>query len=65
MGYRWGREKNGQYVDGHEQDDVIAYQQTVFLLLWAELLSHTRIFDNGIKTHPTPLRSPYYHLESR
>jgi hypothetical protein len=32
--YRWREEKKGQYVDGHERDDVISYRQNVFLPLW-------------------------------
>ena len=29
MGYRWIREKKGQYADGHERADVTAYRQNV------------------------------------
>jgi hypothetical protein len=31
MQYRWQMEKKGQYSDGHERDDVVAYRQDVFL----------------------------------
>lgn len=31
LGYCWGKLPNGQYIDGHERDDVVAYQQTVYL----------------------------------
>jgi len=31
MGYHWKRNHKGQYVDGHEQPDVINYQQSIFL----------------------------------
>ncbi|KAG1857783.1 hypothetical protein F4604DRAFT_1931271 [Suillus subluteus] len=34
LGYRWREEKKGQYVDGHEREDVVEYHQTVFLPLW-------------------------------
>ncbi|KAF8593423.1 hypothetical protein BDV93DRAFT_409205, partial [Ceratobasidium sp. AG-I] len=25
-GYKWGREPKGQYFDGHEREDVVAYR---------------------------------------
>jgi hypothetical protein len=31
MGYRWKKNLKGQYVDGHEQPDVVHYRQNVFL----------------------------------
>jgi formate-dependent phosphoribosylglycinamide formyltransferase (GAR transformylase) len=31
IGYRWTKTPTGQFVDGHERDDVVAYQQHVFL----------------------------------
>ncbi|KAG1756197.1 uncharacterized protein EDB91DRAFT_1036495, partial [Suillus paluster] len=31
LGYRWKKEKRGQYFDGHERDDVVHYHQNVFL----------------------------------
>ncbi|KAI0316465.1 hypothetical protein OF83DRAFT_1060295, partial [Amylostereum chailletii] len=31
MGYRWMKTPKGQYVDGHEREDVVAYRQHVFL----------------------------------
>ncbi|OAX31798.1 hypothetical protein K503DRAFT_787611 [Rhizopogon vinicolor AM-OR11-026] len=34
LDYRWREEKKGQYVDGHERDDVVTYHQNVFLPLW-------------------------------
>lgn len=37
MGYRYGKEPEGMYIDGHEREDVVAYRQNVFLPLWAEL----------------------------
>ncbi|KAF8433330.1 hypothetical protein L210DRAFT_3507087 [Boletus edulis BED1] len=32
--YRWKKELKGQYVDGHECDDVVNYPQNVFLPAW-------------------------------
>ncbi|KAG1741265.1 hypothetical protein EDB19DRAFT_1973104 [Suillus lakei] len=34
LDYRWREEKKGQYIDGHEHDDVVTYRQNVFLPLW-------------------------------
>jgi hypothetical protein len=31
MGYRWKRNLKGQYVDGHERQDVVDYHQNIFL----------------------------------
>jgi len=42
MGYRWTKKPSGQYVDGHERDDVVYYRQNVFLPAWAELDRRTR-----------------------
>jgi hypothetical protein len=49
VGYRWKKTPSGQYVDGHEHDDVVAYRQTVFLPVWAEMLSRTRVYEAGIE----------------
>lgn len=44
VGYRWSKTPTGQFVDGHERSDVVAYRQLVFLPVWAELLLRTRIY---------------------
>ncbi|OAX30645.1 hypothetical protein K503DRAFT_751027, partial [Rhizopogon vinicolor AM-OR11-026] len=44
IGYRWSKTPTGQFVDGHERADVVEYRQVVFLPIWAELLSRTRIY---------------------
>ncbi|KAI5988731.1 hypothetical protein EDD15DRAFT_2116555, partial [Pisolithus albus] len=31
MGWKWKQEAKGQYVDGHEREDVVTYRQNVFL----------------------------------
>ncbi|KAF8990335.1 hypothetical protein BDQ17DRAFT_1433842 [Cyathus striatus] len=38
MGYRWIQASNGQFVDGHEQPDVVKHRQEVFLPVWAQLV---------------------------
>ncbi|GLB45359.1 hypothetical protein LshimejAT787_2200220 [Lyophyllum shimeji] len=42
MGYRWKLEPSGQYVDGHEREDVTTYRQKVFLPRWKELEARMR-----------------------
>ncbi|KIJ25877.1 hypothetical protein M422DRAFT_273108 [Sphaerobolus stellatus SS14] len=37
MSYRYGKAKNGMYVDGHGREGVIAYRQSVFLPLWSSM----------------------------
>ncbi len=46
VGYRWTKTPTGQFVDGHERDNVVAYRQTVFLPIWTEMLSCTHVFAN-------------------
>ncbi|KXN89124.1 hypothetical protein AN958_06325 [Leucoagaricus sp. SymC.cos] len=31
MGYRWVKNPKGQYVDGHEREDVVIYRETVYV----------------------------------
>jgi hypothetical protein len=47
MGYRWRAEPKGQYVDGHEREDVVRYWQNVFLPTLAELEPHMRKYDDS------------------
>ena len=35
MDYRWTKNPHGQFVDGHEREDVVAYRQLIFLPFWA------------------------------
>jgi hypothetical protein len=44
MEYCWTKEPTGMYSDGHECDDVVVYQQNVFLPRWEELSKYTRKF---------------------
>ncbi|KIJ10549.1 hypothetical protein PAXINDRAFT_164241 [Paxillus involutus ATCC 200175] len=36
-GFRWTVARGGQYVDGHEREDVVFYRQNVFLPSWFAL----------------------------
>lgn len=44
VGYRWTKTPCGQYVDGHEREDVVEYRQMKFLPIFTELLSCTCIY---------------------
>ncbi|KAG1761234.1 hypothetical protein EDD22DRAFT_980306 [Suillus occidentalis] len=56
VGYHWLKTPTGQFVGGHERSDVVAYRQLVFLPVWAELFSQTRIYGtdgNECQVQPT------------
>ncbi|KAJ3814714.1 hypothetical protein F5876DRAFT_86258 [Lentinula aff. lateritia] len=45
LGYRFVKNHVGQYVDGHERDDVVKYRQTVFLPAWYSFENRMRSWD--------------------
>lgn len=45
--YRWTKVPSGQYVDGHERDDVVHYRDDVFLPAMERLDPYTRDFIDG------------------
>lgn len=73
LDYRWAKAPRGQYVDGHERHDVVAYRDTVFLptmeklepriALWSKEGRDVPILDYELR----PIEQPYvlwYHDES-
>jgi len=44
MGYQWSVDPKGQYVDGHEREDVVNYWQNVFLPGWASAERYMRTY---------------------
>lgn len=71
MGYRWANIPKGQYVDGHEREDVVSYQQNKFLPKLAEFEANARIWteDNiessNVATAPNIRHTVvWYHDES-
>ncbi|KDQ50719.1 hypothetical protein JAAARDRAFT_185917 [Jaapia argillacea MUCL 33604] len=58
MDYRWSKGPSGQYVDGHEREDVVAYHQEKFLPTMAELEWNLRVWKDGVEeiceTAPRP-----------
>ncbi|KAJ6552105.1 hypothetical protein DFH09DRAFT_859926, partial [Mycena vulgaris] len=37
LGFRWMHPKKGQYADGHERPDVVAYRRDTFLPKWGKI----------------------------
>lgn len=68
MGYRWTKTPKGQYVDGHERDDVVRYRQQVFLPQMVEYMSRMRrwLEDSGWDIPPEVARALviWHHDES-
>jgi hypothetical protein len=70
MGYRWAREPSGQYVDGHEREDVVNYRNHVFLPALLSRVNHQRIWDANCTTEllPAPITGRqvvfWFHDES-
>ena len=70
MDYRWTKMPSGQYIDGHERDDVVTYRQTKFLPSIGELLIHMCAWQDGLEEatdepHPRTQRVIlWFHDES-
>jgi transposase len=74
LGYRWTLEPSGQYVDGHEREDVVGYRQNVFLPRWKALEHSLRIWTldgkeeettGGGSAHPVNRKTVvWFHDES-
>lgn len=45
LGYHWRKEPKGQYVDGHEREDVVAHRQKIYLPFMEECEGRTRQWD--------------------
>ncbi|VDB84740.1 unnamed protein product [Peniophora sp. CBMAI 1063] len=54
MEYRFGKLANGQYVDGHERDDVVEYRQHSYLPRLWELESGLRQYDSATGREVSP-----------
>jgi hypothetical protein len=46
LNWKFGKKMNGIYINGHEQDDVVAYRDT-FVNQWAEYKLCFHIWNNG------------------
>jgi len=55
LGYRYQSMPKGQYVDGHEREDVITYRKQVFLPKWKKFMDQMAAWDKDLKEHlPSP-----------
>lgn len=51
LGYCYQSTPKGQYVNGHEREDVINYWKQVFLPKWKEIMDHMVVWDKDLKEH--------------
>ena len=51
LGYCYQSMPKGQYVDGHEREDVVTYQKKVFLPKWKEIMDCITVWDKDLKEH--------------
>lgn len=71
LGYRWALDPKGQYVDGHEREDVVHYRSHRFIPVWSRLEKRMRSFDSKTMTEHLPILAPgereampWFHDES-
>jgi hypothetical protein len=53
LGWRYGKLKNGMYIDGHEREDVVEYRQQ-FVVQWKENERRFHQWDNDGNELPQP-----------
>jgi hypothetical protein len=51
LGYRYHSTPKGQYVDGHEREDVVLYQNKVFLLKWKKFMNQMATWDKELNEY--------------
>lgn len=54
MNYRWKKRPKGQYVDGHEREDVVKYRQETFLPAIKGLEPQMRVYNNDGESQLEP-----------
>lgn len=68
LGYRFKRTPRGQYADGHERADVVAYRDNVYLPVMREARDAQRVFDRDGELESEPVgRKPvvlWFHDET-
>ena len=57
LDWRYGKKKNGMYIDGHKWEDVVQYRDE-FLKRWKEYEKHMVTYDNKGKVDSTPTGFP-------
>jgi hypothetical protein len=51
LGYRYQSAPKGQYVDGHEREDVVTYRNNVFIPKWKKLTDRMASWDKDLKEY--------------
>ncbi|PPQ94906.1 hypothetical protein CVT25_004427 [Psilocybe cyanescens] len=54
LGYRFQYTPKGQYIDGHEREDVVAYCKNVFLVKWRKYANRMASWDKELREHLPP-----------
>jgi hypothetical protein len=57
LDWRYGRKKNGMYIDGHEREDVVQYRKE-FLARWKEYERRMVTYNNDGNVDSTPTGFP-------
>jgi len=52
LGYHYRSTPQGQYVDGHEREDVTTYRKKVFLPKWKKFMNHMATWDKDLREYP-------------
>ncbi|QRV77097.1 DDE superfamily endonuclease [Ceratobasidium sp. AG-Ba] len=63
FGFRWGEDPKGQYVDGHEGEDVAKYRNEHFIPIWTELERHMCWYDSKTMEYHVPALEPGERIE--
>ena len=68
LGYRYQSTPKGQYIDGHEREDVITYRKEVFIPKWKEFMGRMTTWDKDLREHLPSLEGKrvivWFHDES-
>ena len=51
LGYCYQSTPKGQYVDGHEHEDVVTYHREVFLPQWKKFMDHMATWDKDLNEY--------------
>ena len=57
LGWRYGRQQNGMYIDGHEHEDVVQYRNT-FVQRFKQYERHFHLWDDDGNELPKPSGFP-------
>jgi hypothetical protein len=56
MGYNWSKERWGQFADGHKQDNMKHYQESIYIPKWLELKGQMQSWDANGEDLPQELK---------